>query len=481
MSVTARYVHSARLCVIPHADNNYHPKLLRHKPLAIVSALLVSTKLLALLFVILLPKTAELSTITAARIVQLTNAERVEAGLEPLTVNDKLTSAAQQKGEHMLQEDYFSHISPSGITPWFWMNKVGYTYKVAGENLAIDFTEAEDVVQAWMNSPTHKENMLLSSYTETGVAVVTGEFQGGTSTIVVHMFGLPSTATAQVAPATTVSPTTPTPAIVLPTTTPLPSPSPTVTPTIIPADTTPPEPPVITVITANENVADTAQVSIQAEAGTTLEVLANDTVVQRIAALTDKITVTEITLAEIPDGLVTLTATATDAAGNTSPASAAVTVTKDTTGPRIDEAGLKFMLTIQTDNPQWWMIWSDDNGAIRAIWRSESETYEFTQEERMLIPFRNESLTLSLFDEAGNESVIKTISLAPVYNNETNQDFVATPAKFNRAVRIMTTIIFVIVLILLSLAIIIHIRIQRPALIAHASLVLVLAAVLILW
>lgn len=205
--------------------NNDRPLLLRKGPLALVSALLVVAKLSAFTVLALTPVPAELSTITTDRIIQLTNAERAKRNLNALKPNAKLTAAAQEKGEHMLKEDYFAHISPSGVTPWFWMNKEGYSYQVAGENLAIDFLEAEDVAAAWIASPRHRENMLLPDYTETGVAAVTGEFQGGTSTIVVHMFGRPSGAVASEAASAQ-----PTEDKSAPITTPEPTPVPVITP-----------------------------------------------------------------------------------------------------------------------------------------------------------------------------------------------------------------------------------------------------------
>lgn len=192
MSIAARSLHGIGVCVIPSPYNDHRPFALRHRPLAFVSAFLVLMKLAAIGVIGLTPAPAELSTITVDRIVQLTNAERTKAGLKPLAVNTKLAAAAKNKGNHMLKEDYFAHISPSGVTPWFWMAQQNYNYQVAGENLAIDFVEAEDVVAAWIASPSHKANMLHKDYTETGIGVVSGEFQGGTSVIVVHMFGKPS-------------------------------------------------------------------------------------------------------------------------------------------------------------------------------------------------------------------------------------------------------------------------------------------------
>ncbi len=186
----------AKSYIIPHPDNGHWPHLLAHHHLAKVSVLLIMLKVAAMGIVALTPQQAYLSTITTNRIIQLTNEERKKVGASELIVNSKLSQAAQQKGQDMLKNQYFAHISPSGVTPWFWMKKAGYSYSVAGENLAIDFVDAETVVKAWLHSPSHTSNMLNRDYTETGVAIVSGSFQGGTSIIVVHMFGLPLGSTA---------------------------------------------------------------------------------------------------------------------------------------------------------------------------------------------------------------------------------------------------------------------------------------------
>lgn len=220
----AHGLHRARVCLIPHADNGHKPLVLRHKPLAAISILLIVSKILAIAILALTPTEAELSTITANRIIQLTNAERTKIGLGALTINPKLTEAAQLKAADMLKNQYFAHISPSGVTPWHWMEQADYTYEVAGENLAIDFSSAEDVVSAWLASPKHKENMLRPDYAETGVAVASGTFKGSTSIIVVHMFGKPFPAVLEptpqpakqqeTAPAVTPIPATPEPTII---------------------------------------------------------------------------------------------------------------------------------------------------------------------------------------------------------------------------------------------------------------------------
>jgi uncharacterized protein YkwD len=284
MTVAARAIHHASLMVIPHPANDHRPYFLRHRPLAFISTLLIAAKLAAIVIIGLTPTTADLSTITSSRILQLTNAERTKRGLNALTVNDKLTRAAEAKGEDMLAHNYFAHISPTGVTPWYWMKQQGYQYEVAGENLAIDFTQAEDVVTAWLNSPTHKENMLLPEYTETGIAAVTGEFDGGTSTIVVHMFGKPlagkvaaQTITATPTPAAAPAPSS-TP---LPTGTPTAAPSPTTLPVPIVPPVVPPAPPQEpTSYILNPQI---DQGTMIREQGTNLSGLVN---IQTVAALT---------------------------------------------------------------------------------------------------------------------------------------------------------------------------------------------------
>lgn len=315
MGLAKKYVAGVGLCVIPKPENDHRPLALRRRPLAFVSGLLLSVKVLALLLVALTPTQAELSTITTARILQLTNAERKKKGLNELTMNSALASAAEQKGKHMLAEDYFAHISPSGVTPWFWMNKTGYRYTIAGENLAIDFTSAENVVAAWMASPTHRDNMLLSDYLETGVAVVTGEFEGGTSTVVVHMFGRGTGALSPLRPTAPAVPAT------APTTTPTPSPTVTIVPSPAPpTDTTAPRPPRIAVNEGSDTFQNTVSLTVAAETGTTLTLLINNHVYDRrqVKAAQDTYS---LSLTDVADGPFTITAISTDEARNQSPAS----------------------------------------------------------------------------------------------------------------------------------------------------------------
>ena len=133
--------------------------------------------------------TAFSATIKAQEVIDLTNKSRVEAGLDPLIVNDKLTQAAIAKVNDMFQNQYFDHNSPQGLTPWDFIRSAGYEYRFAGENLAIDFITARGVHKALMESSSHRENILNVKYTEIGVAVLEGNFEQSSSIIIVEEFG----------------------------------------------------------------------------------------------------------------------------------------------------------------------------------------------------------------------------------------------------------------------------------------------------
>lgn len=129
--------------------------------------------------------------LTAEQVLTLVNAERSTAGLVTLSVNSQLKAAAEAKLADMFAQDYFSHTSPKGETPWAWVKRSGYVYQYAGENLAINYETAEKQHQAWMKSTTHKGNILNTRYQETGIAVTTGKMNGEMVTITVQLFGTP--------------------------------------------------------------------------------------------------------------------------------------------------------------------------------------------------------------------------------------------------------------------------------------------------
>lgn len=134
------------------------------------------------------------STIDQTKLIELTNREREKNGLATLTENSALDKAAAAKAANMFAENYWAHFAPSGKTPWDFILGSGYKFSYAGENLAKNFYTSEDVVSAWMESPTHKENIINPKYREIGMAVVEGTINGQKTTLVVQMFGTTSNA-----------------------------------------------------------------------------------------------------------------------------------------------------------------------------------------------------------------------------------------------------------------------------------------------
>lgn len=173
------------------------------------------------------------ANISPDEVIRITNEQRVSVGLLPLEANATLAQAAQAKAADMLNNNYWAHVSPDGIQPWSFFVNAGYNYRYAGENLARDFTNPTSAVDAWMASPTHKDNLLSANYREIGIAVVEGDLDGVDTTIIVQFFGtkytdiVPVVPIAEAIPISTEAPvpeSSPTPALVVAT---FPSPSPT--------------------------------------------------------------------------------------------------------------------------------------------------------------------------------------------------------------------------------------------------------------
>jgi hypothetical protein len=140
-----------------------------------------------LFFVAVMPVWAD--QITVPNVLALINQDREAQGLPDLVLNAKLTAAAVDHLNDMIAQHYFAHNNPQGVAPWHWFNQENYDYQYAGENLAINFTTAEDENMAWMNSPEHKKNILNPNYEETGIAIGAGPVDGQMSLIAVEEFG----------------------------------------------------------------------------------------------------------------------------------------------------------------------------------------------------------------------------------------------------------------------------------------------------
>ena len=185
--------------LVPRHSNNYKAKLLHSLSLLTIAAFLMFAH--SLTGFLSIPQVRVLgyaSNIPPAKVVEETNQKRVENGLTSLTYSDVLSEAAKEKASDMFAKDYWAHVAPDGTQPWDFFKNVGYSYRYAGENLARDFSDTDSAIAAWMASPSHRENMLSGKYTEIGVAVMDGSLNGKDTTLIVQLFGTPSTAVAAV-------------------------------------------------------------------------------------------------------------------------------------------------------------------------------------------------------------------------------------------------------------------------------------------
>lgn len=131
-------------------------------------------------------------TLSVAGIIKYTNLERTKKGLEPLTLQRKLTTSSLKKVDDMLDRQYFEHVSPAGVSVADLVREVDYQFEVVAENLALgDFGTDQKLVQAWMNSPTHRANILNPRFTEIGVAAANGDYKGERQWLFVQHFGKP--------------------------------------------------------------------------------------------------------------------------------------------------------------------------------------------------------------------------------------------------------------------------------------------------
>ena len=137
--------------------------------------------------------------ISSQKLLETTNNQRNSNGKSNLSINDKLTAAAQSKANDMAKRNYWSHTTPDGKAPWVFVTDAGYTYQKAGENLAYGFDNSSDTVAGWMNSKSHRENLLDDAYKEVGFgyANVANFNKSGPETVVVAMYGEPQTGSNQ--------------------------------------------------------------------------------------------------------------------------------------------------------------------------------------------------------------------------------------------------------------------------------------------
>lgn len=133
--------------------------------------------------------------LTSDGVFTFTNSERTNDGKKLLVRNTTLDAAAKKKLDDMFARQYFEHESPTGETPSDVLDSVGYSFITTGENLALgNFESDAALVEAWMDSPGHRANILADKFQEIGIAVGRGTFEGRATWLAVQEFGTPTTA-----------------------------------------------------------------------------------------------------------------------------------------------------------------------------------------------------------------------------------------------------------------------------------------------
>lgn len=128
---------------------------------------------------------ASAAALSPASVIAAINHERASAALPDLHTDQRLMQAAKNKLNDMAAQHYFDHASPTGDMPWDFFDAAGYTYRASGENLARDYFSISSLINSWMNSDTHRDNLLSLVFQDIGVAI--GPADG--HTVVVALFG----------------------------------------------------------------------------------------------------------------------------------------------------------------------------------------------------------------------------------------------------------------------------------------------------
>ena len=184
--------HNLSYYFIPQEKNNYRAQILKNGfLLLLVGVYLINQSVIKLIGTVKPGVLGYSSEITVQKVLDQTNIQRQNNGLAPLKYNSVLSESATNKANDMFAKNYWAHTSPSGTTPWDFFKAVDYSYSVAGENLARDFYDTESLMNGWMNSPTHKANIVNTKYQEIGIGVVNGTLGGIKTTLVVQHFGAP--------------------------------------------------------------------------------------------------------------------------------------------------------------------------------------------------------------------------------------------------------------------------------------------------
>ncbi len=472
---------------VPTPRNRYQPYALRKKALTFYVTVLFIFKASVGIFVFAYPQPAFYASANVEEILRLTNEERAKVGVAPLSLNPLLNQSALLKTNDMFSQQYFAHVSPQGVEPWYWFDHTGYHYTYAGENLAIGFETSEGVHQAWMNSAGHRDNILNPNYKEIGIAVVYGQFEGNYTTLITQHFGslentpyteIPAPATE---PAATPVPPAPTPATPTAPSTPAP-------------DLTAPAPPQF-LEPKNFLVTKNSQPTITgiAEAGATVFLYTEESKINETKANPQNRF--SFTLkSPLSDGANTFRAAAVDANGNWSAFSQNLTITIDTQAPNID-LDHSYALPSYLEPRKNFDVFAYVTGVPVEV-RASSGNIEVTLEKREgnlyygVIEQSTNGIWLKAKDQAGNVaseqlSSIKELKIAPQSKRaiplKTENNLALFAESLDQAITKLIFLFSGAICVLLLINVFVHIRKQNGNLIFSVLLALCASALLLLF
>ncbi|OGH84306.1 MAG: hypothetical protein A2261_00940 [Candidatus Magasanikbacteria bacterium RIFOXYA2_FULL_44_8] len=180
---------------IPHRENDYHPHILHTKRAWFYGGVFSVAKIIVVGCALLLPnKVFVLPDVLASeenKLMILTNEFRQANGVSTLHTSDRLIVSSADKAGDMARTGYFSH---EGIQNNLrdWLSLAGYDYSAAGENLAVGFAGAEEIMRAWQASPTHRANLLDKDFQDIGIGMADGMRDDRPTVFVAQHFGAPS-------------------------------------------------------------------------------------------------------------------------------------------------------------------------------------------------------------------------------------------------------------------------------------------------
>lgn len=178
---------------VPHEGNAYRPHILHPRRTIAYAVFFTTMKLFVIAFVVAIPTgtlaSPEASNALMGQLIAQTNVFRQSLRVAVLAADARLAQSASAKAGDMVAQDYFGHWSPDGSGPERFIGDAGYPYVVAGENLALGYADAREIIDAWQASPAHLRNLIDVNFDDVGFGVQSGVFQDTPTLFVVQHLG----------------------------------------------------------------------------------------------------------------------------------------------------------------------------------------------------------------------------------------------------------------------------------------------------